>query len=578
MTLKGIAVSPGIVIGKVFLLNIESFIIPKIAIKEEEVANEIERFKQVLKQTNEEIISIQKKLNRELGSKHSDIFNAHLLILDDPVLTEQMTDKIKKRKLTAEYLFQQVMRNYEKAFSEIDDAYFKERISDIQDVGKRIIRNLLGRKKANLANLKEEVIVVSYDLSPSDTALMGKEKVIGFATDIGGKTSHTAIMARALEIPAVVGLEKITVKAKNDDLLIIDGDKGIVIINPRRQVIEKYYKKREEDLKFNRELKKLRTLPAQTKDGYPIEITANIELPEEIDSALKEGAEGIGLYRTEYFFLNRSVLPTEEEQYQAYKFVAQKMNPHPVVIRTVDLGGDKFLSHLNIPSEMNPFMGWRAIRFCLARPDIFKIQLKAILRASRYGKLKIMYPMISSAEEFKQANRVLAEVKKELKEQNIPFDKEVEIGAMIEIPSAALTADILAKEADFFSIGTNDLIQYSLAVDRVNEKIAYLYEPNHPAILRLIKIIIEAAHKEEIWVGMCGEMCSEPVFIPLLLGLGLTKFSVSPLMLSRVKKVIRSLSLKEAKVAAKEILNLETIKEIKHFSRIRFKEAMLNFC
>ncbi|MCD6093277.1 MAG: phosphoenolpyruvate--protein phosphotransferase, partial [Candidatus Omnitrophica bacterium] len=328
-------------------------------------------------------------------------------------------------------------------------------------------------------------------------------------------------------------------------------------------------------LKFNQELKKIRALPAQTKDGCPIEITANIELPEEIDSVLKEGAEGIGLYRTEYFFLNRSVLPTEEEQYQAYKFVAQKMNPHPVVIRTLDLGGDKFLSHLNIPAEMNPFMGWRAIRFCLARPDIFKTQLKAILRASKYGKLKIMYPMISSVEEFRQANRVLAEVKKELEEQSIPFDKEVEIGAMIEIPSAALTADILAKEADFFSIGTNDLIQYSLAVDRINEKIAYLYEPNHPAILRLIKTVIEAAHKEGIWVGMCGEMCSEPVFIPLLLGLGLTKFSVSPLMLLRVKKVIRSVSLKEAKAAAREILNLETIKDIKRFSRSRFNIQQL---
>lgn len=578
MTLKGIAVSPGIVIGKIFLLNIESFIIPKIAIKEEEVAKEIERFKQVLKQTRKEIISIQKKLNRELGSKHSDIFNAHLLILDDPVLIEEMTNRIKRKKLAAEYLFQQVMRNYQKAFSKIDDAYFKERISDIQDVGKRIIRNLLGGKKTNLANLKEKVIIVSYDLSPSDTALLHKEKVAGFATDIGGRTSHTAIMARALEIPAVVGLEKITAKAKNDDLLIIDGDKGIVIVNPRPEVIEKYYKKREENLKFNQELKKIRTLPARTKDGYPIEITANIELPEEIDSALKEGAEGIGLYRTEYFFLNRSVLPTEEEQYQAYKFVAQKMNPHPVIIRTLDLGGDKFLSHLNIPLEINPFMGWRAIRFCLARPDIFKTQLKAILRASKYGKLKIMYPMISSVEEFKQANRVLAEVKKELKEQNIPFDKKVEIGAMIEIPSAALTADILAKEADFFSIGTNDLIQYSLAVDRVNERIAYLYEPSHPAILRLIKTIIEAARREGIWVGMCGEMCSEPIFIPLLLGLGLTKFSVSPLMLLRIKKIIRSVSLKETKAAAKEILTLETIKEIKHFSRIRFKEAVLNFC
>ncbi|MCK4859812.1 MAG: phosphoenolpyruvate--protein phosphotransferase [Candidatus Omnitrophica bacterium] len=573
MTLKGIAVSPGIVIGKVFLLNSESFIIPRATIKKEEVFKEIERFKKVLGQTRQEIIALQEKLSREIGSKHSDIFNAHLLILDDPVLIEEITDKIKRRKFSAEYLFQQVIRNYEKAFSKIDDDYFKERISDIQDVGKRVLRNLLGGKKTNLANLKEEVVVVSYDLSPSDTALMHKEKVAGFATDIGGRTSHTAIMARSLEIPAVVGLEKITVKAKNDDLLIIDGDKGVVIINPRPEVIKKYRKRKAEDLKFTQELKKLRNLPAQTKDGFVMEMAANIELPEEIGSALKEGAQGVGLYRTEYFFLNRSVLPSEEEQYQAYKLVAQKMKPHPVVIRTLDLGGDKFLSHLDIPLEMNPFLGWRAIRFCLARPDVFKTQLKAILRASNFGQLKIMYPMISGIEEFKQANKILSQVQKELQKQNIPFDKNMEIGAMIEIPSAALTADILAKEADFFSIGTNDLIQYSLAVDRVNEKIAYLYEPNHPAILRLIKTVVEAARKEGIWVGMCGEMCSEPIFIPLLLGLGLTKFSVSPLMLSRIKKTIRSVSLKETKIWAKEILNLDKIKDIKHFSQTKFEEV-----
>ncbi|RKY39389.1 MAG: phosphoenolpyruvate--protein phosphotransferase [Candidatus Omnitrophota bacterium] len=574
MVLKGIAVSPGIVIGKAFLLNSDSFVIPRVKIKEEEVFREIERFKKALEQTRQEIINLQRKLNREVDSKHSEIFNAHLLILDDPVLTQQMIEKIKKKMLNAEYLFQQLIKNYEKAFLKIDDAYFKERISDIRDVGKRVIRNLLGRKKMNLDSVKEEVIVVSYDLSPSDTALMRKEKVIGFATDIGGRTSHTAIMARSLKIPAVVGLEKISAKTKNDDLLIIDGNKGIVVINPRPEVIERYRKKKEEEKIARQELEKIRELPAQTCDGEKVEISANIELPEEIDSALKEGAEGIGLYRTEYFFLNRSRLPTEEEQYRAYKFVAQRMKPYPVVIRTLDLGGDKFLSHLNIPAEMNPFLGWRAIRFCLARPDIFKTQLKAILRASKYGNLKIMYPMICSVEEFRQANEVLEEVKKELKREGISFDKNIEVGAMIEIPSAALTADILAKEADFFSIGTNDLIQYSLAVDRVNEKIAYLYEPNHPAILRLIKMVIDAAHKEGIWVGMCGEMCSEPIFIPLLLGLGLTKFSVSPLMLLRIKKVVRSISLSKAREMAKQILSLSSIKEIKRFSRLKFKQIV----
>ena len=572
--LKGIGVSPGVVIGKVFLLDSEDVVISKRQISESQVAKEIAKLEDALTQARSEILGIQKKISDEIGAKHSDIFNAHLLILEDRALIEEIISRLKKDKVNVEYAFSEVFKKYNQIFSRIDDEYLRERISDIADVGKRVLRHLLGRQRRTLANLAIERIVVAYDISPSDTALMRKEKVIGFITEIGGRTSHTAIMARALEIPAVVGLGNIRNQIRPDDTLIIDGSEGEVIVNPDRATIERYQQKRDKFSKFIKGLNKLKKLPAQTLDGHQVELAANIELPDEISSVIAHGADGVGLYRTEFFYMNRKDLPTEGEHFQAYRRVAEEIFPHSAIIRTLDLGGDKFLSHLEIPREMNPFLGWRAIRFCLARPDIFKVQLRAILRASAYGRLKIMYPMISGLEELKAANKILEEAKEDLRQTKVSFDEEMEIGAMIEIPSAAITCDILAKEVDFFSIGTNDLIQYCLAVDRANEKIAYLYEPTHPAILRLLKNIIDAAHNAGIWVGLCGEMGGDPVMTVLLLGLGLDEFSTSALSILEIKSVIRSVSLKEAQQIAEHALSLSSAKEIKEFVAEKVKKIL----
>jgi len=465
-----------------------------------------------------------------------------------------------------------VMDKYIKAFAKMNDEYLKERISDIDDVGKRILKNLLGAKEKSLSDLKEKVIVVAYDLSPSDTATMHKKNVMGFVTDIGGRTSHTAIMAKSLEIPAVVGLEKATAKINSGDMLIVDGTEGIVIINPDKAALKKYHARQSQFVKFEKNLINLKDKPAQTLDGHRIEISANIEMPEEIESVISHGAEGIGLYRTEYLYMNKRGLPSEDEQFEAYKKVVTKLSGSPVIMRTLDLGGDKFLSQLEVPHEMNPFLGWRAIRFCLAQPKIFKAQLRAILRASAFGNIKLIFPMISGVEELRQAIEVLNEVKQELCAKKIKFDKDVEVGAMIEIPSAALTCDLLAKEVDFFSIGTNDLIQYSLAIDRVNEKIAYLYRPTHPAVLRLIKNIIDAGHKNKIWVGMCGEMAGEPAFGLLLLGLGLDEFSMSAAAIPEMKYIIRNLKFKDAQAVAEKALTLPTGEEVEEFSNKKLDE------
>lgn len=572
--LKGIPAAPGVVVGKAFCLGSEDMQVERRNIGEGQIPREITRFEEALIKTRNEILDIQKKISREMGVRHAQIFNAHLLVLEDRTLIEGVISRLKKERLCVEYIFLEVLKRYIKTFSHIDDPYLRERLSDIEDVGKRILRNLRGIRRDILSNLKEKLIIVAYDLSPSDTASMHKEKVIGFITDIGGKTSHTAIMAKALEIPAVVGLEEATAKIKTGDTIIIDGATGEVFINPDKGTLNKYKQQSERLVRREQVLLKLRDLPAETPDGHRVELAANIELPEELPSVLAHGAKGIGLYRTEYFYMNRMDLPSEQEHFEAYKKVLQQIKPYSVVIRTLDLGGDKFLSQLDIPQEMNPYLGWRAIRFCLARPDIFKVQLRAILRASAYGKLKLMYPMISGIEELRQANKMLDEVKEELRRRKITFDKNIEVGAMIEIPSAALTCDILAKEADFFSIGTNDLIQYSIAVDRVNEKIAYLYEPTHPAVLRLIKNIIDSGHRENVWVGMCGEMASEPAFALLLLGMELDEFSVSPAAVPGIKQIIRSVSLKQAKEVVERALTLSTGKEVEDFSRKKLKELV----
>lgn len=570
--LKGIPAAPGVTIGKAYLVDSEDIAVSRRKITEDDLPDEINRFQEALVKTRIEILKIKEKISKDMGAEHGEIFSAHLLVLEDTMLIEEVIAKMKKDKIGVEYVFLEVLKKYIRTFSRMDDEYLRERISDINDVGKRILHNLLGAKQVSLADLKEKVVIIAYDLSPSDTAVMHKKNVIGFATDIGGRTSHTAIMAKSLEIPAVVGLERITKLVQNGDAIIVDGTRGIIVVAPQKKTLEKYLAEKKRYEALERDLQTLKNLPSETADGHKIELSANIELPEEIHSVIKHGADGIGLYRSEYFYMNRADLPAEEEQYRAYKDVAKKMAPKSVIIRTMDLGGDKFLSQLEIPREMNPFMGWRAIRFCLARPDIFKVQLRAILRASISGNLKIMYPMISGLEELREANSILEEVKNELNKEKMPFNKDIEVGAMIEIPSAALTADILAKEVDFFSIGTNDLIQYALAVDRVNEKIAYLYEPAHPAVLRLIKNIIDNGHKEGIWVGMCGEMAGDPALTLILVGLGLDEFSTSPILLPEIKKIIRAVKLSDARDLAAKALMLNTGKEIESFARRRLKE------
>ncbi len=572
--LQGIQASPGIAIGRAFLLDSEEIPIEKRSIPASAVPKEIARFEEALTRTRREILDIQGKISKEIGMEHGEIFNAHLLVLEDRAFIEEVISRLKKERLVVEQIFSDVLKKYIEAFSKIEDEYLKERTSDLVDVGRRILRNLTGLKRQSLAELTQPVVVVAYDLSPSDTATMHRQHVIGFVTDIGGRTSHTAIMAKSLEIPAIVGLEEATHRIRPNDLVIVDGTSGTVIVNPEPQTLKTYEALKKKLLTLDQALLKVKNLPAETPDGQRINLSANIEFPEEIPSVIAHGADGIGLYRTEYLYLNRSNLPNEQEQFEAYKHVAQAIHPHSVIIRTIDLGGDKFISQLRVPREMNPFLGWRAIRFCLARPDIFRVQLRAILRASVFGKVKMMYPMISGVEELRDANRILEDVKKELAAEGKKFNPEMEIGAMIEVPSAALTVDLLAKEVKFFSIGTNDLIQYSLAVDRVNEKIAYLYEPAHPAVLRLIKQIIDVAHEHQIWVGMCGEMAGEPALALILMGMGLDSFSTSAVNVPKIKKVIRTVPTFRAKEVVKEAMRLPTGKEIEEYAQVRLHELV----
>jgi len=572
--LKGIAAAGGISIGPAYRVDKEELVVPKQEIREEDIPLQIQLFEEALIQTRREILELQKRISVDMGQEEAQIFDAHLLVLEDRMLIEEVISRLKRERVNVAYIFSEVLKKYIEVFSKIEDEYLKDRIVDVNDVGKRILRNLLGKKRKGFEDLKDRVVIVAHDLSPSDAAAMHKENVCAFVTDIGGKTSHTAIMAKSLEIPAVVGLQEAIVKIKTGDMLIVDGSMGVVILDPDEETLRIYRQEQQKLQGIAERFLSAKELPVVTLDGKAVELSANIELPDEVPSVKLHGAQGIGLYRTEFFYMNRKDLPSEEEHYQAYKYVAEEMRPYPVIIRTLDLGGDKFLSQFEAPHEMQPFLGWRAIRFCLARPEIFKVQLRAILRASAHGKLKLMYPMISGIEELKQANTILNEVRQELDKKGIPFDRNIEVGAMIEVPSAAITADLLASEADFFSIGTNDLIQYSLAVDRANEKVAYLYEPTHPAVLRMIKNIIEAAHNAGIWVGMCGEMAGEPAFVLILLGLGLDEFSVPALLIPEIKFIIRSVTLKQVQHIAKEVLKLSTGKQVEEFSQVKLREIL----
>ena len=561
----GVAVSPGVGQGKALVLGKPSHSSVKIqTISEAHVTVEIQRFERALVLTRQQLIEVQKKLSERTGGEHDSIFEAHLLVLDDPELNNEVLRLIQNQHCNAEFAYHSVAERYAASLAAVEDDYLRERAGDMRDIASRVLNNLRGNgDEADLRHvLKEPCIIVAHDLAPSQTAQMDHDKVLGFATDVGSRTSHTAIMARSMEIPAVVGLKTITGEISTGDFVLLDGVNGVIIINPSARTLAEYGQLEAQQESLHDKLRELQHEPAITADGHRITLSGNVEHADDAQAIIDCGAEGIGLFRSEYLFINQAELPTEEEQFQAYHKAAAALKPAPVVIRTLDLGGDKFRSHTDVPDEMNPFLGWRAIRFCLEEQDVFRAQLRAILRASVVGNVKLMYPMISGLEELIRANALLDECRGELRAAKIPFDENMEVGIMIETPSAALTADALAKRAKFFSIGTNDLIQYSLAVDRTNEKIAHLYEPTHPAIVRLIKLTVDAAHKAGHWAGVCGEMAGELHLVPLLLGLGVDELSAAPPTVPQIKFLIRQLKMSEASQLAAFALQCESSAEI----------------
>jgi phosphotransferase system enzyme I (PtsI) len=570
--IKGIGVTPGIVIAKAYLVDRGKIEAPARVLPEFQVHQEVARFQDAVEESRKQLRMAKEKLLREDAAGPAYILDTHLLLLEDKKLIESTVETIKQSWINSEWALKINLDRVRKVFNSIDDEYLKSRKTDVDYIGERILRNLMGQETESFSQIKEEVIIVAHDLSPADTAQMVKDKITAFVTDMGGKTSHTAIMARSLEIPAVVGSENATHFINTGDTLIVDGITGVVVVNPSPEIIQEYQVRQQLRQKMEYELFQYRDLPAETLDGYRVRVLANIELVEEIPSVLQHGAEGIGLYRTEYLYLNRKDLPSEEDHFLAYKKVVEGIYPHPAVIRTLDIGGDKFLSHMDLAEEMNPAMGLRATRFSLKEVDIFKVQLRAILRASAYGSVKILFPMISGATEIREVKKILNEVRSGLSAEGIPFDPKMEIGIMIEVPSAVTIADILAKEVDYFSIGTNDLIQYSLAIDRVNESVTHLYEPLHPAILRLVKEVVKAAHGAGIRVAMCGEMAGEPLYVPILIGLELDDLSMNVLSIFRVKKFLRAYTLRECKGLVEASLRLSTPEEIEDLVQASLKK------
>lgn len=533
---KGIAASKGYAIGTVFIQEHEEIIISDAKVSD--IAAEKEKLSKALAQSKEQLEAIKEKTANEIGEHEAQVFEAHLMLLDDVEFTGQMEMTIENDQLNAMKAVQNVTDTFVMIFDSMDDPYMRERAADIKDVSKRIIANLAGKGGNGMENVGANTVVVAHDLTPSDTAQLDRSKVIGFLTNIGGRTSHSAIMARTLEIPAVVGLGDITTSVKNEDTVIVDGIEGVAIINPDEATINEYKARLEKFKAEQEELKKLIDVKTTTKSGRRIEVCGNIGKPEDIDQVLANGGDGVGLFRTEFLYMDRDEAPTEDEQFEAYKYVLEKADGKQVVIRTLDIGGDKTLPYLPLPEEMNPFLGYRAIRLCLDRKDIFRVQIRALLRASVYGNLAVMFPMISGLEEFQQAKAFVEECKAELKAEGIAYSDSIQWGIMVEIPAAAVYADELAKHVDFFSIGTNDLIQYTLAADRMSEKVSYLYNPMHPAVLRLIKMTIDGAHKHGKWVGMCGEMAGDERAIPTLVEYGLDEFSMSATSILTAKKII----------------------------------------
>lgn len=561
--MKGIGASPGIAIGKALVVEENEIVIEKRAVTDVEA--EVKKLNDAVEVSKEELTAVKEKVAKEVGEEESEIFGAHLLVLEDPEFIGEAENKIKNEAVNAEYALNEVKDMFVAIFEGMDNAYMKERAADVKDVTGRVLRHILGIKVIDLSSLKDEVVLVAHDLTPSDTATMDKSKVLGFLTDIGGRTSHTAIMSRTLEIAAIVGLSDATKTIKDNDMVIFDGGTGEVFVNPEQSLIDEYTEKKRLFEEEKKELELLKGKKSVTTDGKHVELAGNIGTPNDIEGLIKNDAEGVGLYRTEFLYMNSDKFPEEDTQYEAYKAVLEGMEGKPVVIRTLDIGGDKKLSYFEMEKEMNPFLGYRAIRLCLDKTEIFKTQLRALYRASVHGKLRIMFPMISSLEELLKAKEICNEVKKELSNEGIEYSKDVEIGMMIEVPSAAVISDILAKHVDFFSIGTNDLIQYTCAVDRMNQKISYLYNQFNPAVLRLINLVIKNAHAEGKWVGMCGESAGDQKMIPILLGFGLDEFSMSPISILRARKLVTSVSEADMKALANEVLSLSTAEEIEEY-------------
>ncbi|HGZ9180039.1 TPA: phosphoenolpyruvate--protein phosphotransferase [Staphylococcus aureus] len=559
--IKGIAASDGVAIAKAYLLVEPDLTFDKNE-KVTDVEGEVAKFNSAIEASKVELTKIRNNAEVQLGADKAAIFDAHLLVLDDPELIQPIQDKIKNENANAATALTDVTTQFVTIFESMDNEYMKERAADIRDVSKRVLSHILGVELPNPSMIDESVVIVGNDLTPSDTAQLNKEFVQGFATNIGGRTSHSAIMSRSLEIPAIVGTKSITQEVKQGDMIIVDGLNGDVIVNPTEDELIAYQDKRERYFADKKELQKLRDADTVTVDGVHAELAANIGTPNDLPGVIENGAQGIGLYRTEFLYMGRDQMPTEEEQFEAYKEVLEAMGGKRVVVRTLDIGGDKELSYLNLPEEMNPFLGYRAIRLCLAQQDIFRPQLRALLRASVYGKLNIMFPMVATINEFREAKAILLEEKENLKNQGHDISDDIELGIMVEIPATAALADVFAKEVDFFSIGTNDLIQYTLAADRMSERVSYLYQPYNPSILRLVKQVIEASHKEGKWTGMCGEMAGDETAIPLLLGLGLDEFSMSATSILKARRQINGLSKNEMTELANRAVDCATQEEV----------------
>ncbi|MDF0069527.1 phosphoenolpyruvate--protein phosphotransferase [Staphylococcus pseudintermedius] len=558
--IKGIAASDGVAIAKAYLL-----VEPDLSFSNEKTDQpeaEVQKFNEALNNSKIELTKIRNHAEEQLGADKAAIFDAHLLVLDDPELIQPIEEKIKNESASAPQALTEVTQNFITIFESMDNEYMKERAADIRDVAKRVLAHILGVELPNPSIIDESVIIVAHDLTPSDTAQLNKQYVQGFVTNIGGRTSHSAIMSRSLEIPAVVGTKSISESVQQGDMVIVDGLTGDVIVNPSDDEIKAYQHKRESFFADREALKQLRDEPSKTLDGHEVELAANIGTPNDLEGVHNNGAEGIGLYRTEFLYMGRDNMPTEDEQFEAYKKVLESMEGKRVVVRTLDIGGDKELPYLNLPEEMNPFLGYRAIRLCLDQPEIFRPQLRALLRASAYGKLNIMFPMVATIQEFRDAKALLLEEKENLKQEGVEVSDDIELGIMVEIPATAALADVFAKEVDFFSIGTNDLIQYTMAADRMSDRVSYLYQPYNPSILRLIKQVIDASHQEGKWTGMCGEMAGDETAIPLLIGLGLDEFSMSATSILKARRQIKDLSRTEMVQLADRALNCATVDEV----------------